>query len=270
MKLFIKHFDTSVFEKKLEHLKHIDFSLFIDDTPQNNSQLSDINILVLQEPNEYFGLHDYAIINQKIFNVIYTWNYKLLNICNNTFPLFFGSTWIKPEHYNIEYDKKLQVSHLCGILNKTYGHSLRHELLFREFEILTDTKFYRTYGDRFNMDTVSQDKVDVFGNSMYGVAIENSNTHNYFTEKLTDLFLLKTIPIYWGCSNIGDFFDVEGIIQVQNVDDIIKKANKLDINYYNERKEVINKNWLMAKDYLDYEKRIVNKIEELFIYNNLI
>lgn len=47
--------------------------------------------------------------------------------------------------------------------------------------------------------------MDVFGKNMFAVAIENTNHRGYFTEKILDLFLLRSIPIYWGCSNIGDF-----------------------------------------------------------------
>ena len=61
MRLKIKHFDTKVFESKMQHLKDIDFTLFVDDIPQSESELTDLNFLVLQEPNEYFGLHDWAM-----------------------------------------------------------------------------------------------------------------------------------------------------------------------------------------------------------------
>ena len=67
MKLFINHLNKENIEKKLEHIKHIDFSLFVDDIPKSQDNLSPINILVLQEPNEYFGLHDWVIQNKNLF-----------------------------------------------------------------------------------------------------------------------------------------------------------------------------------------------------------
>ena len=83
MKIFAKFFDPEVFEKKLLHLKDINFSLFVDNIPQKQEDLSPINILVLTEPNEYFSMHDWAIKNQNIFNVILTQSDKVLNNCNN-------------------------------------------------------------------------------------------------------------------------------------------------------------------------------------------
>ena len=85
-----------------------------------------------------------------------------------------------------------------------------------------------------------------------------------------ELFLFKTIPVYWGCSNIGDFFDIKGIIQVNNIDDAIFKLNNVDENYYNDRIEVINNNYNKALQYVNYEKNIENKIVEILKYNNII
>ena len=74
MKLKIKHFDAKVFESKMDHLKDVNFTLFVDDIPQSQDDLTDINVLVLQEPNEYFGLHDWAIKNKDLFSLILTWD----------------------------------------------------------------------------------------------------------------------------------------------------------------------------------------------------
>ena len=105
---------------------------------------------------------------------------------------------------------------------------------------------------------------------MFGVAIENTSHRGYFTEKILDCFLLKTIPIYWGCSNIGNYFDIDGIITFNNVDDLIYKTNQLKENYYENRKEIINKNWKLALDYVHYEQNIVNTITNIFKHNKLL
>ena len=43
----------------------------------------------------------------------------------------------------------------------------------------------------------SKDKTELFIDSMFHIAIENNKAINYFTEKLIDCFVSKTIPIYW-------------------------------------------------------------------------
>lgn len=269
MKLKIKHFEEESFKFKLKHLEHLDLSIFVDDVP-TQEELSSLNILVLQEPNEYFGLHDFALENKHVFNLILTWDDKLLNQCENSMLMLFGHTWFKSNQYEKDHTKKFQTSHLCGKLLKTYGHSLRHELLNRQNEIKTPIKFFDVYGDRYDIENARKGKEEVFGDSMFGVAIENTSHRGYFTEKILDCFLLKTIPIYWGCSNIEDYFNKEGIIRVDNVDDMIYVINSLDKNFYNSRKKVIQENWELAKNYINYEQNIVDTITTVLKHNNLL
>jgi hypothetical protein len=270
MKIKVNFFDKEIFRQKLDHLSNIDFSLFVDSTPESQDDLSLINILVLQEPNEYFGYHDWAIQNKNLFNVILTWDDKVLNNCDNALFLPFGHSWFKPDQYEVTHNKTFQISHLCGKLLKTYGQSLRHELLARKNEIKVPIKFFDVYGDRYNIEDARKGKEEVFGNSMFGVAIENTSHNGYFTEKILDCFLLKTIPMYWGCTSIDKFFNKEGIIKFGSIDEFIYIANDLDESYYNSRKDIIEENYQKALQYIDYEQNIVNKITEIFKLNKLI
>ena len=270
MKLKVAHFNEQVFKDKLQHLSYLDFSLFIETPPQSQDELSPINIISFQEPNEYFGLHDWTIKNKNVFSFILTQSDKVLNNCDNAIYQPFGHTWLKPDQYNKEHNKKFQLSHLCGKLNKTYGHSLRHETLARQNEFSIPLNFYDVYGDRSNIEDARLGKEFIFGDSQFGVVIENTSHRGYFTEKILDCFLLKTIPIYWGCSNIGDYFDIDGIITFDNVDDLIYKTNQLNESYYENRKEIIEKNWKLALDYVDYEQNTVNTITQILKHNKLI
>ena len=269
MKLKIKHFDAKVFESKMEHLKDINFTLFVDDIPQSKDDLTDLNVLVLQEPNEYFGLHNWAIKNQNLFSLILTWDSKVLNNCDNARFLAFGHTWFTSHIINKKYDKKFQVSHLAGKLKKTYGHSLRHELLDRRNELKISKVFHHTYGNRQDIEDARMGKVDVFSKSQFGVAIENTSHRGYFTEKILDLFLLKTLPIYWGCSNIGDYFNLDGILRVDNVDDMVYILNNLDEKTYKGSINAIEENYQTALKYVDYEQNIVDYITSLFKENGI-
>ena len=270
MKIFSKFFNPKTFEEKLPHLKHIDFSLFVDDIPKSSADLSSINILVLAEPNEYFGLHDWAFKNHHLFQAILTWDDKLLNQCDTAVFFPFGQTWLKPYQYETPKLKEFKLAHLCGVLNKTYGHSMRHEILARNDEFKIPTKFYHTVGDRHDEATVHLGKEEVFGDAQFGVVIENFSHRGYFSEKLIDCFLMKTVPIYWGCSNIYEFFDTDGIIPFTNVDDIVFISKMLHSNGYENRKNAIEHNYQTALKYINYEQSIINKLEEIFKLNTLI
>jgi hypothetical protein len=106
MKIKTAHFDKKTFEDKLQHLSHLDFSLFVETPPQSQEELSPINIISFQEPNEYFGLHDWVIKNKDVFSFILTQSDKVLNNCDNAIYQPFGHTWLKPDQYNKEHNKK--------------------------------------------------------------------------------------------------------------------------------------------------------------------
>lgn len=272
MKIFTRFFDPKKLEKQFDHLKHINFSLFIDDVPKSQEDLSEINIMTMLEPNEYFGLHDWTIQNKHLFSAVLTWNDKVLNNCNNAVFFPFGSTWMKPEQYTTPKEKKFEVAHLCGELLKSYGHQMRHEILARQNEFKIPINFHKTIGNRHDLEDARKGKEIVFGNSQYGIVIENFSHRGFFSEKLIDCFLLRTIPIYWGCSNIGDYFNIDGIIQFENVDDLIWQSQSIFFSekQYNVMGDILEENYQRALQYIDYEQNLLNKVEEIFKLNKLI
>jgi len=267
MKIKSIHFDI---EKYLSPYKDIDFSLFLETIPETQNELSSINIISIHEPNEYFGRHDWIIQNKHLFDVILTWDDKILNNCDNALFIPFGHTWFTPDQYEKHHQKEFKVSHLRGNLLKSYGHQIRWEILERKNELKIPTKFFDVYGDRYNIEEAKKGKEEVFSDSMFGISIENFSHRGFFTEKILDCFLLKTIPIYWGCPNIGDFFNNEGIIKFGDVDDFIYITNQLTEDYYNSKRDIIEENYQTALQYVNYEQNIVNKITEIFKLNNLI
>jgi hypothetical protein len=272
MKLFVNHLSLENINNYLKEKKidHIDFSLFVDDTPKSPQDLSSINILVLQEPNEYFGLHDWAINNQHLFSFILAWSDKVLNSCPNSIFLPFGNLWMDEELYSKKRNKKFEISHLCGKKLMTYGQSLRHEILARKNEIKIPINFFSEYGEMSSVKKAAEGKEFIYGNSMFGIVIENTSHRGYFTEKIMDCFSLKTLPLYWGCSNISNFFNEKGIIKFNNVDDLIYIVNNLNENYYYNHLEAIEDNYQKAINFIDYEIRITEKIKEIFVFNNII
>jgi hypothetical protein len=73
-----------------------------------------------------------------------------------------------------------------------------------------------------------------------------------------------------GLFEYSDYFDIDGIITFDNVDDLIYKTNQLDEDYYESKKEIIEKNWKLALNYVDYEQNIVNTITQILKHNKLI
>jgi len=265
MKLFTQYINQDNLYNSLVDFKDLDLSIFHQIPPTSQEQLSKFNIIAVIEPNEYFGLNDWIIKNQDLFDVIITWDDKILNNCNRAVFNPFGNTTFIPEQYNRKYNKKFEIAHLCGNLLKSHNHSMRHEIMARKNEFKCPINFYQTIGSKDNTYIDEEDRRNgkqiVFSNSMFGIAIENFSHRGYFSEKILDCFLMRTIPIYCGCSNIDDFFNTEGIILSNNTDDIIHQCNNLTEEFYINKTNIIEENYQLALKYCNYEKTIINLLK---------
>lgn len=90
----------------------------------------------------------------------------------------------------------------------------------------------------------------------YSIAAENYVNKDYFTEKIVDIFLSNTMPIYYGCPNIDKYFPKESYIQI----DLKKKEEALDII-----QEAIDNNLhLKNKEYIQEAKELILKKHQFF------
>lgn len=58
------------------------------------------------------------------------------------------------------------------------------------------------------------DKADAFDAYRYHIVIENHQAPHHWTEKLSDAFLGLTLPFYFGCPNVTDYFDADSLIPI--------------------------------------------------------
>jgi hypothetical protein len=52
-----------------------------------------------------------------------------------------------------------------------------------------------------------EDKWEALREYKYHIVLENTSCRDYWTEKLADAFLAYCYPVYFGCTNIADYFD---------------------------------------------------------------
>jgi hypothetical protein len=103
---------------------------------------------------------------------------------------------------------------------------------------------------------------------MFHVAVENVKSNNWYTEKIGEAFSTKTLPIYWGCPNIGDFYDLRGIITFETIDELVDIVNNLTPELYYEMKPYIDNNYEVAF-YDNFEYKLDNFFKELIELNDL-
>lgn len=90
------------------------------------------------------------------------------------------------------------------------------------------------------------------------ISFENSFEEEYITEKLPNTMLAKSIPIYRGASNIGDYFNKESFINFEDYDKsydkMIEKIRELDID---DKKylEFLNRPWMTKKNKIKFDTK---------------
>ena len=99
--------------------------------------------------------------------------------------------------------------------------------------------------------------------SQFHIVIENVKRNYWFTEKLIDSFKTKSVPVYWGCPNINKYFNTDGIIIVNSLDDIINTCNNLTEEDYLKRLSAIEENYEKGKEFENLQQRVKSKIQEL-------
>ena len=71
--------------------------------------------------------------------------------------------------------------------------------------------------------------------------------------KLIDSFLSGTILIFLGCPSIGDFFNINGMIIFDTLDELKEILNNLTIEKYKSMELYIKENFEKAKEYNEYK-----------------
>ena len=102
----------------------------------------------------------------------------------------------------------------------------------------------------------------LFETAKYHIVVENEQRNNWVTEKLIDCFASKTIPIYWGASNIGEYFNVDGMIIFNTIEELKDILDNLDEKFYDDRTDIIEENYSKSKAYWDFHERVKTTVEE--------
>lgn len=164
----------------------------------------------------------------------------------------FGSCWVLTDHagkptalqkdyrQHFKLKGKLKLSFIRSNKKALPGHKLRYEL---EDTILRERP-YELYFPKERIET----KLPLFEDSMYHLTIENSRYTNYITEKVIDCFMSYTVPIYWGCPNIGDYFDTRGIITFETKEELEHILQNLNAEFYQTNLDAIKHNYEVAKN----------------------
>lgn len=231
-----------------ENIDECDY-LIILDYPKNdfsiNVNKNNIIHLCLEPPNEISKYRQFA--NKKV-----KWIFNQLDIKQNNILSHGALPWHIDKDFNFlnelkieNLDKENKIVWVTSNQRSSKGHNVRMDFL----ENIQHLPFLELYGRGINP---IQDKWDVLSKSKYAIAYENFQSDYYWTEKIADCFLSYTMPLYFGCNKIDDFFPRNSFIQIDPNDkhidlfltevvnsnkweenlDAISKARELVLNEY--------------------------------------
>ena len=238
----------------------------IDSPFLRKSTNQDVMLIGVQaEPHAILHHRQMLIDHHKNFDVILTHDDEILKACPNARQYVWGTTWIPPSVYNsIDiYRKQAKISCITGTKSQTDGHKFRLDLYRNQRRIQAPITWFRSSKDNpiisanaSNNPVLGDSKEPLFLDYQYSVVIENTRQNNYFTEKLIDCLITKTIPIYYGCPNISNWFDTRGwvILDTPSVNEFRAKTRYLPS--YAKCLPIIEANHERAKQYTILETNI--------------
>jgi hypothetical protein len=201
------------------------------------------------------GSYKWIENNNRIFDFVLTYDKDLLQRGENFIWYPHGMAWTNPSSMMKSKNISAIFSNKCF----TPGHKLRHDIA-NNFKSEIDI-----FGRSYNPVVSKNEALDEY---MFSVTVENSIQPGYWTEKIIDCFITKTVPIYWGDDDVLQKFNPCGIIKFKDVEHLSYTLNNLkQIEYtttYNNKYISILDNYNMALQYQIPEDWIFTNYPFLF------
>lgn len=170
----------------------------------------------------------------------------------------YAGVWIPRDQWGLHPKTKL-CSMLYGSKLATEGHRIRHEIA-NAIRPLGVVDFYGYEGQP--VDYSPETKVKVLKDYAFTIVTETCCQDNLFTEILLDCFAMGTVPIFWGCPNVGEFFSMGGILGITSAHKaLFAVADLLSFDRYEYMLPEIQDNLNRVVDY---------EIAEDLLYQNVL
>lgn len=222
-------------------------------------------IAILIEPRSLNPeLYRWMEYNGKEFAMVFTHDSQLLSLLPNSRLILWGGGQEGLGNWNDSRWNKLKNISFCSSAKEMCAQHIIRKALCKELEDKVDCM--GTY-DGGSYVTTAQ----IYEEYKFSICIENYLDDWWFTEKIGNAFANKCVPIYYGARKIGRLFDEEGIIRVDNINDIPKIVDKILINphwEYGKRSKAIDYNYERVKEFDKFEQwffgRYGDELDELY------
>jgi len=249
------HNPIKEFKWTTTNYKKDDVVVYTDKMIMRKDKIGKIKIAWIFEPPEINPqVYDYIKKNYIEFDYIFTWVKELLSIDDRFKFTTYGTSWIPEKDYAI-YEKSKLVSIVSSGKNQLPGHILRHQAIksFNNMDV---------FGRGYNP---IQSLLVAYKDHMFTVVIENVKTDCNMSEKLITPLLCGTIPIYYGCPSVGDYFDMNGILTFDTLDDLKIILNSLTEQKYHDMIDSVKINFERAKSHQLADDMFFHNLKKLGI-----
>jgi|TARA_R110000851_G_scaffold848_3_gene2888 hypothetical protein len=189
------------------------------------------------------------------FDYILTYDAELLKRSDKYLKYVVGQSRITSPKI---YKKSKFLSMIASNKRTTEGHNFRHTIA-KSLASKHNIEMWGSGYKRFN------DKLDPLSEYHFSISVMNSKIDNFFTEILIDNFMVGTVPIFWGCPNIGEYFDERGIITFNTLNELDVILDNLTIKDYTDKLDFIQKNIILGEDYVSTDDMIADALQKIII-----
>jgi hypothetical protein len=230
----------------------------------NNNDYTEnkINIVISGEPddiNDKVSLYIGPVIKDSSIKSIY-------------YPQMYSSLIEHKKSVNKD-DYKTPKTKFCA-----YMYKQKHAHRIAYFKLLSTYKKVDALGDcckntdiqtsrHINNETQTYNDiaVELYKDYKFVLAIENTDKHGYFTEKMNNPLIANSIPIYWGNKKVFDYINKKRVIYIPDYTEeellnTIRRIDNDDVEYNN----IINEPMYVDENKIpeNIEKELSRQIKE--------
>lgn len=181
-------------------------------------------------------------------------------IYSHTGNLWFNGHSYQELHNAALPDKSAALSTVCS--SKRQKHTLHNDRHQFSHWLLGELPEMGLYGHGY---LPLEHKYHALDPYRFHLAIENYRGLHHWTEKLADPLLSGSFPIYYGCTNLGDYFPAESFLEIdiynreQSLDTI--RAITSDSSFLQSRRDAL----IQARHLVLHDYNLLNMIERLVL-----
>ena len=235
-------------------------TLFTDHYLGNRDFIESINTRqkiawLCESPAVHPWAHEYILKTYDLFDLIITYDKKLSEKLPNAVYANIMETRVLPKNCKIHKKDKL-VSLIAADKRSTEGHKYRFEIV----EKFADKYKIDLWGSAFKSFNL---KAEPLKDYCFSITVHNCRVNDFYTDALIDCFSMGTVPIFWGCPNIGEYFDEKGILSFETNEELEQILSDLSYEKYNKLMPHIKNNFEISKKFrTTKDDQIYNIIKE--------